>query len=369
MSYKDMKVLIISTTKFDLDGITNVILNYYRAMDKSDMQVDFVIPNEIRDDLKLELEFFGSHIYKISGRNSKPWSYVNRLAKLIRENNYDIVHAHGNSCTLTLEMYAAKTGGVKVRIPHSHNSTCKHKIVHKLLRRPFDSCYTQAFACGEKAGDWLYGTEAFEIINNGIEISNYKYNVGIRQKYREKYKLNEKMVIGHVGNFNYQKNHEYLIEIFAELFKSDRNYRLMLIGDGELKPNIEKQVKDLGLSGAVIFIGKTLDVHQFLQAMDMMVMPSRFEGLPLTLVEAQSACLSCFVSDIVSKEAAITDLVKFISLEKSPKEWANIINESNIINRDERKEEICNEIINAGYSINENAKKMKLLYEEYAKLN
>lgn len=360
-----IKVLIIVTTRFELDGITNVILNYYRAIDKSDMQIDFVIPNDIRKDLKKELEAFGSSIFKISNRVKKPISYMNRLTKLIKENNYNIVHGHGNSCTLALEMYAAKKGGAKVRISHGHNSTCKHTIIHRILRRLFDNNYTNAFACGEKAGEWLYNNKPFEVINNGINIDKFKYDVEIRKKYRNKYNLNAKKVIGHIGHFTYQKNHEYLIDVFAELYKMNSDYRLILIGDGELRVDIEKKVEDLGLSNVVIFTGKTLEVPQLMQAMDSIIMPSRFEGLPLTLVEAQTACLPCFVSDKVSKEAGITDLVRFISLKTSPKEWANIINKSKIINRKELKDKIVNEIIQAGYSINDNAKRMKKLYKLY----
>ncbi|MGH4140379.1 glycosyltransferase family 1 protein [Clostridium sp.] len=365
MKSKIIKVLIIASTKFELDGITNVILNYYRAMDKADMQIDFVIPNYISDDLKAELESFGSNIFKISNRTKYPISYISKLTKLVREKNYNIVHAHGNSCTLALEMYSAKKGNAKVRIAHSHNTKTKYRIVHKLLRRIFDASYTQAFACGQKAGEWLYNGKKFEIINNGIDINKYKYNAEIRQKYRNKYNLNGKKVIGHIGYFCYQKNHEYLIDIFAELFKLDKNYRLILIGDGELRVNIENKIKKLGLYDWVVFTGKTLDVPQFMQAMDMIVMPSRFEGLPLTLVEAQSACLQCFVSDSVSKEVEITDLVQFIALEKSPKEWANQINNSIPVNRGEIASVIYNKIVDEGFNITDNAKIMKALYNQY----
>ncbi|MCX7883738.1 MAG: glycosyltransferase family 1 protein [Caloramator sp.] len=365
MIVKDIKILIISTVKFEVNGITNVILNYYRAMDKTNIQIDFVVPNEIRDDLKGEFESNGSHIYIIKGRNKRSLLYINELTKLINKNKYDIIHAHGNSCTLAIEMYAAKKAGVKVRIPHSHNTKTKYIIVHQLLRRLFDASYTHAFACGQKAGEWLYKGKKFEIINNGIDIQKFKYNEEIRENYRNKYNLYGKKVIGHIGNFCSQKNHEYLIDIFKEIIKLDKDYKLILIGDGELKNNIETKVKNLGLNDFIIFIGKTLDVPQLMQAIDIILMPSKFEGLPLTLVEAQAACLPCFVSDVVSKEVAITDLVHFISLKKSPKEWAEQIINLKPINRREIKDKIDNQIVEAGYSITDNAKKMKELYRNY----
>ncbi|SNS62409.1 Glycosyltransferase involved in cell wall bisynthesis [Bacillus sp. OK838] len=365
---KKYKVLIISTTRFELDGITNVILNYYRAMDKTDMQIDFVIPNDIRHDLKVELEAFGSRIYKISGRMKKPLLYVNKLIKLVQENKYTIVHAHGNSCTLALEMYSAKKGGAKIRIPHSHNTKTKYKIIHRMLRRLFDVNYTNAFACGQKAGEWLYKEKPFEIINNGIDVSRYKFNIETREQYRSKYNFNDKIVIGHIGHFTFQKNHDFLIDVFAELYKVNNRYQLLLIGGGDLRNTIEEKVKLLGLSDAVIFAGKSLEVPQLMQAMDLIIMPSKFEGLPLTLVEAQTACLPCYVSDAVSKEVGITDLVNFISLNKSSKEWATTINERVLEDRKQFVEKINNQIISAGYSITENAKVMKELYKLYYEL-
>lgn len=360
-----MKILIVGTSKFDNDGITNVILNYYRAMNKSDMQIDFVVPNEIRKDLKEELESFGSHIYRIIRHTKNPLSYMVKLSKLIYKNKYNIIHAHGNSCTLVLEMYAAKIGGAKVRIPHSHSSSCKHIKIHRLFRKLFDNSYTNAFACGEKAGKWLYNGKPFIVVRNGIDVNLYSYNNNVREEYRNKLKLNGKKVVGHIGHFLYQKNHEFLIEIFDELYKMDNNYRLLLIGDGELRRNIEEQVNELNLGDAVVFLGRTTEVPQFLQAMDIVVLPSRFEGMPLTLVEAQAACLPCFASDAVSKEAKITDWIRFISLEKPPKEWAEQINSTPLINREEQKDIICEQIAKAGYDIVENAKKLKKMYRSF----
>ncbi|WP_050740026.1 glycosyltransferase family 1 protein [Acetobacterium bakii] len=365
MDHKELRVLNITTTYFELDGITNVIMNYYRGMDKSDMIIDLVIPNDIGKALRMELESSGSRIFELRGRTKKPFAYMNELSQIIKENNYDIVHAHGNSCTLALEMVAARRGGAGVRIPHSHNTRNKHKLVHQMLRGVFDANYTNAFACGQKAGEWLFGNKPFEIINNGIDIKKYSYDMEIRRLYRNKYNLNGKKVIGHIGYFSEVKNHGYLIDIFHALYQLDHTYRLILIGDGERRALMEEKVRDLGLADAVIFTGKTLAVPQLLQAMDMMVMPSLFEGFPLTLVEAQTACLPCFASDAVARESAITDLVQFIPLEKTPAEWANIIKASPVINRAEHSQETIPRIIDSGYSIGDNARYLKELYQTF----
>ncbi|NFS12411.1 glycosyltransferase family 1 protein [Clostridium botulinum] len=363
-----MRILVINTVNFAYGGgISNVIMNYYRAIDKSDMKIDFVACKDIDRNLKNELECNGSKVYHLNSRMKKPFKYILNLIKIIKNGKYDIVHAHGNSCTLALEMYSAKKGGAKVRIPHSHNSTCDYTILHRMLRKIFDASYTNAFACGKKAGEWLYNGKPFDVINNGIDIEKFKYNSEIREKYREKYRLCDKKVIGHIGHFSYQKNHDFLIKIFKELYKLDNKYRLLLIGDGELRSSIEQKINDLGLNDFVIFTGKSFEVPQLLQAMDILIMPSRFEGLPLTLIEAQASGLTCFVSDVVSNEVAITSLIKFLSLEKSPKEWAERINSMQIINRIKIKEFIYSKIVDSGYSIKENAINFKKMYKKYLK--
>lgn len=357
-----LKILIIATTKFDLDGITNVILNYYRAIDKSNLKFDFIVPNELRDGLQNELKTNGSNVFKIEKRVKNPLSYTIKLFKVIKKNNYKIVHAHGNSSTLALEMIASKLAGVKVRIAHSHSSTCEYKIAHLLLKIPFKIFTTHKFACGRKAGKWLYNKSDFQIINNGIIVDQYKYNERTRATYREKLNLKSERLIGHVGNFYSPKNHIFLIEIFYELFKLDKNYRLVLIGDGKLRPEIENKVKEMGLQKFVYFIGKSFDVANWMQAMDIVVMPSKFEGLPLTLIEAQTAALRCFVSDKVSREVSITDLINFIPLESSPRKWATEINEYNPEMRISNKEKTLGQVTEAGFNIYENAKLVKENY-------
>lgn len=360
-----IKVLFVTTTRFGLDGVSTVILNYFRAIDKSDIKIDLVVPNDVKQEIKDEFIRYSSHIYKIDGRLSKPYSYTKRLIKLVSENGYDIVHAHGNSATLLFEMYAAKKGGAAVRIPHSHNTTCRYKLVDKLLRPLFYRSYTHAFACGEAAGRWLYGNRSFTVINNGIDIDRFLYNPDKRKEYRDRYGLCGNKVVGHIGHFSFQKNHEFLIDIFAELYSKDNTYRLMLIGDGALRADIEKKVQNLGLSDAVMFMGRTNEVPQLLQAIDVLVMPSRFEGLPLTLIEAQTACLPCIVSDAVSKEVAITELITFASLNDIPKKWADMILSVPLTDREKKKDMITQKIIDTGYSIRDKARWLKDMYIGY----
>lgn len=360
-----MKILVISTGPFGMDGITNVILNYYRATDKTAVHFDFVIPNEIGEAIRVEFEKNGSQIFQLTGRMKNPWLYTRKLTKLIKTQQYDIVHAHGNSCTLALETYAAKTAGVNVIIPHSHNSTNTYKWAHKGLRRLFDSTYTHGFACGELAGQWLYNKKPFEVINNAIHVEKFEYDSSIRERVRQSYGYGKERIVGHIGHFTYQKNHEFVLAVFKELHNIDNRYRLMLIGDGALRDAIEKKAQALGITQFILFTGNTLDVPDLMQAMDMLVLPSRFEGLPLTLVEAQAASLPCYVSDAVSKEAGITDLVKFFPLEKSPEQWAEFIHSQQVIDRQVTSKNIHTSIASAGYSISSNAERVTELYKQY----
>lgn len=360
-----IKILVISTVEFGYgNGITNVIMNYYNAIDET-IHMDFVVKQCIDESLKHELYKNGSKLYELNYRLKSPYKYTKRVMEIVKSGQYDIVHAHGNSHTLALEMYAAKKGGAKIRIPHSHNTTTKYPITHKILNRCFRKNYTHGFACGIDAGKWLFGEKPFMVINNGIDLNKFTYNEQIRQTYRSKYSINDYKVIGCVATFNSQKNHTFLIDIFSELHKKDASYKLLLVGNGSLKVEIESKVSRLGLTDAVIFMGKSTEVPQLMQAMDMLIMPSLFEGLPLTLIEAQATCLPCYVSDVVSDEVKITELINFISLDDSPKQWATIINNGYSFDREENRSRIIKQVKDSGYSIEDNALKVQSLYKQY----
>lgn len=350
------------TNSIGFTGVSVSVMNYYNVMDKTNIIIDFVVPNKVDDSFKNLINSNGGKVYQLSMRNRNPFQYLCQLTKIMKTSYYDIVHTHGNSCTLVIEMCAAILAGVKIRIAHSHNTTCSHKFINKLLRPFFNKTYTHGFACGLDAGKWLFRNKEFTVILNGININKFTYNFEKRKEYKEKYNIKEKKVIGHVGAFNYQKNHEFLIDIFYELTKIDPNYVLMLAGDGELRPLIEQKVISLGLYDKVVFLGKTLEVPELIQAMDIMVLPSRFEGLPIVLIEWQSACLPCLVSDKVTKEAKLTNLIEFMSLEKEAIIWAQKIHEITIIDREEIREQILKELQEAGYDINHNAAILSNLY-------
>lgn len=357
-----MEVLYSLPNGLKMDGITSITLNYWENIKNKNIHIDFVAPFAI-DNIREQIEITDSKIYFIQERKKHPIRYMRKLSKLIKENKYDIIHANGSSAMMALEMLAAKKAGCKIRIAHSHNTKTNYPIIDKLLRPIFYKTYTHAFACGEEAGKWLFGKRKFEIINNGRSIQKFQYNKETRKKIREKYNLQNQIVLGHVGTFNYQKNHEYLIDVFSELIKnSDKKYKLILIGDGKYKCEIEEKVKELNIQDDVIFVGKTNEVQNWLQAMDIMIFPSRFEGFPAVLVEWQIAGLPCIISDKITDKVKLTELVQFESIEKSPKEWVNKIKNIIIEDREKNRAEILEQIKESGFDIQENAKELERKY-------
>lgn len=357
-----MKVLNILPTGLCMDGISNSVLNYYKNIDNNKVNIDFAVPSVIENYEKI-IKNNGGNIHLIQGRKKRPFKYIKKLARIIQEGKYDMIHAHGSSAILCLEMIAAKKAGCKIRIAHSRNTKADHKILDKVLRPVFYKTYTNGFACGEKAGNWLFGERKFEIINNGKNIEEFQYNSDIRKKIREEYNLSNKIVIGHVGGFNYQKNHEYLLEIFEQLNVINKNkYKMVLIGDGKLRETIEEKAKELGIYNNIIFVGKTAEVSKWLQAMDIMVFPSRFEGFPNVVVEWQISGLPCIISDKITKDVKLTRLVQFESIEDKPKKWAERIDKIEIEDRERNKEEIHKQIREEGFDIKENAKKLEEIY-------
>lgn len=319
-----IRVLIVSTTDLGFNGITSVIMNYYRNIDKKKIQFDFVICEKIHESVSDEIKKLGGNIYILPSRKKRLFKYIKSLKSLVKENNYKVVHVHGNSGTLYFDIHALKQVGVSVRIAHSHNSTCTYKIIHRLLKKPLSRETTHPIACSKLAGDWLF-TKDYTVLNNGIDIEKFKFNNEVRDKYRREMDLEDKYVIGHVGNFLYQKNHEYLLKVFKEVVNRNPKAVLMLVGDGKLEAEIKSLINRLGIQDSVLMLGKRSDTAELMQAMDVFVFPSRFEGLPVVLVEAQSAGLKCIISNAITKECQITGEVEYLDLSEEIDKWVDKI--------------------------------------------
>lgn len=291
---------------------------------------------------------------------------VNDFFKKHKE--YKVVHQHLSSLTYIEPLRFAKKHGVPVRIVHSHNTrqsgSSIHKYIHMYNQIFIESYATHYFACSQLAAKWLYpktqyNKNKYQIINNAIDTEKFIYNKNIRSIKRKELGIENEFVLGHVGRFTHQKNHEFLIDIFKAVHERNKEAVLLLIGDGILRELIESKVKKLKLESNVIFTGIRSDIPELLQAMDVFVMPSYHEGLPVTLVEAQASGLPCVISKNITREVEILDTIKWCNLSDDPSDWASSIlsfREGNF--RSNKKQEI----VNAGYDTNNLAKELEKIY-------
>ena len=264
-----------------------------------------------------------------------------------------------------LELNAAKAAGCVVRIVHAHNTTCKHVVVHKILAPVFHFLCTHGLACGEAAGKFMFGRHPFIVVNNGVDTQKFAFHQEHRDSIRKKHNWDECKVISHVGYFSEVKNHQWIIEVFYNLTLKDKAYRLVLIGEGELRSSITEQSRKYGILDKITFTGNINNVNEYLSAADLVLMPSLFEGLPLTLIEQQANGLRCVVSDTITKEVDKTGNVTFLPLSASAEEWVNTIVQIKMVGTEERKDmslQAIHSITACNYSIKGEAEKLKKYY-------
>ena len=363
---KDVIRIGIIVGKWVGGGVEAVVMNYYKNIDKNKIQFDFICDNDSINIPYEEIEKLGGRVILVPPYQ-KVISYHKELKRIFKENNYKIVHSNINALSV-FPLFAAKCAGVPIRIAHSHSTTNKAEWKKNLLKqalRPFSKVFANTyFACTEHAGRWLFGNKTFDegkvlVVNNGIDVDSYSFNEKIRKEKRKELKIKDTdIVIGHIGRFMKQKNHEFLIDIFNELYKENNNYKLMLIGQGPLQDEMKQKVKDLGIEDAVMFLGQKTDANKYYQAMDLFLFPSLYEGLGMVFVEAQSAALPSVASTEVPVIAQVSDRAYFIGLNQPIKVWTDKIKE--VINQD-RKVDI-KKIKNAGYDIVTEAKKLEQKY-------
>ena len=356
------QILIINTVSTEKNGITNVIFNYLQNFNDIGIRFDLVSLNTPEDYYIKEVEKQGGRLYVLP-RLHGTIKYWNSLRNVISNNRYHAVHIHGNSHTTILELTAAKAAGCNNRIVHSHNTTCNSVVVHKLLAPLFNIFCTQRLACGVAAGKWMFGNKPFLVINNGVDTEKFRFNSTFRRSIRSQLNIKgDELLIGHVGLFNNQKNHSYLIDVFHLLYSKHKNYKLCLLGDGPNILSIRTKVQKLHLDDVVFFEGAVNNVNEYLSAFDLILMPSLYEGLPLSLIEQQANGLKCVVSDTITAEVDKTGNLSFVSLNAPLTEWVTEIRRQNTDNRELASVNAIHSITLAGYDIKEEANKLKDFY-------
>ena len=344
-------------------GVEAVIMNYYRNIDRSKIQFDFICDEDSTNIPYEEIKSLGGGVILIPPYQ-KVFKYHKELKRVIKQGNYKIIHSHINTLSV-FSLFAAKCAEVPIRIAHSHATTNKKEFKRNIIKcilRPLNMIYASNYACcSDDAGKWMFGNNKVKKINNAIELKMFSFDNKIREEYREKLKIQKnQIVIGHVGRMVETKNHSFLIKIFSKICE-ENDAILLLIGQGPLEEKLKKQVELFGLQSKVFFLGQKKDINNWYQTFDAFVLPSLYEGFGMALLEAQVSNIPCIVSNNVPKEAKLINDVVFLSLNDSANLWSRKVIE--LANKNKRK---SNEklISSCGYEIKTESIKLEKWYQE-----
>lgn len=336
--------------KLNAAGVEAVVNNYYKNIDHNKYQFDYYIDSDSSCKPSKDLIDMGARYFVIPPYQHL-FSHIKTLVRLFKENKYLIVHS-GMNTLAPISLFAAWMAGVPIRINHNHSTAGKGEFKRNCLKyclRPFAKVFANYYcACSKYAGIWLFGKNFFSsgkvtVFNNAVDTSKFAFSTSNRDKLRKELGISNKYVIGHIGRFTKQKNHYFLIDIFEQYYKKNSNAVLLLVGIGELQDEIKDAVKKKKLEDAVIFLGKRSDVDELYSAMDLFVLPSLYEGLPVVGVEAQVSGLPCIFSNEITREVAITENVYFLPIDGSVSDWCSqITNFKNLdLKRDKLKLKDC----------------------------
>ncbi|MGB4660441.1 MAG: glycosyltransferase [Mobilitalea sp.] len=354
-------------------GITQYAMNNWEYIDRDKFQFDFATLSK-KLDFEDKLIKDGCRVHYITCYAEENEEQFTKEMNHILEEGYDVIHLHTSYWKSFLVEEIANKRGVPKIIVHSHSTMIdilddekREEAIrlHMLRRSQFsESMATEFVACSKSAADWLYGDQIskhkIRILKNAIDVKKFDYNEEVRLKYRKDFGLEDCFVLGNIGRFAFQKNHEFLIDLFNEVYRNLESARLLLIGTGELENDMKEKVLNYGIQDKVLFLGKRDDVNNLFQAMDLFVLPSNFEGLALVLIEAQAAGLKCIASAEVSKEVAVTKNIGFLPL--SQEQWINkIIEYSDGYQRECMRDIITKE----GYNIADQIIELEKFYSEF----
>ncbi|MBP5204046.1 glycosyltransferase [bacterium] len=324
--------------KWNGGGIESTVMNYYRHMDRSVVQFDFIYEEGSTSVPVKEVKELGGKLFECPDIRDYS-AYLKAMEAFFSESDYKIVDSNINEFSV-LPLKAAKKVGIPIRIAHSYcaspyngaiRNNFKLSMMGKMLKPQIKNYANVYLASTEYAGEWLFGKGAdFTVVNNAIDINRFKYDGRARRVRRKEAGIkDDTLVIGHIGKFVEQKNHKYLIDIFDKIHKKNPNSILRLVGGGPLVDSIKAHVKELGLVNCVEFLGQIDDPEKFYLTLDIFLLPSLYENLPLVSVEAQASGLLCFFTDEMPREAQILDSTAFMSVKDAPSKWASAILEKN----------------------------------------
>ena len=316
-----IKVLNIITSGIKRDGITISQIECLKHMDLKEMQIDIASVNNPEKGIIEEFKGIGCNVIQFPNRLNNMLKYMLSLNKQIKKEKYDVIHVHGSSALMAIELSIAKANHVRIRIAHSRNTTCRYRVLDKLLRPVFNRTYNYALACGEDAGEWLFPGKKFQVLHNGKDLRKFAYNENLRKAIREKLTINNEIAVGFVGSLNYQKNIPFILKVFHAYHKMCPNTKLFMMGEGPDRKEAERFIESNHLERHIFLTGRVSNINEILQGMDIMVLPSRYEGLPNVVLEWQICGLPSIISSKITKECVLTDFVHVESIDDGIDRW------------------------------------------------
>lgn len=311
-----IKILQIVPSLSQANGVAAYINNYFVHIDKNDIEMTFLVLNDRDHGRYKEIKDNGGTIIELY-REKNIFKYISKVKKFFKYNKFDIVHCHVANIGL-IYLYYSKKYGIKKRILHSHATVSSDKFFHKLrndIVLPVAKSFANVnFACSEAAGKAMFKKQKFEVINNAIDTKKFKFSTKYRNELRKELKLNDKLVIGNIGRLCRQKNQTFLLKVIAKLKEKEKNVILLMVGNGELENQLKNEAKILGIEENVLFLGSRNDTYKIYNALDILVLPSLYEGLPVVGIEAQANGLECIFSNNITKEVKISSNVKFLDI-------------------------------------------------------
>lgn len=323
--------------RWNSGGIESFLFNVLTRMNRNEIEIDLVASTLGSSVFTESLQERGIQFFELSGNQKNFLENQKRFTSMQKERRWDVLHLnifHGLSLAY---LYIAKQEGIPIRIAHSHNTALRESptkeiklAIHTLTKNRFTRYATDLWACSENAADFLFSADdlkkkGFLFIPNGIDVDRFRFNPGTRKDVRFELGLSNQFVVGNVGRFCYQKNQSFLLDVFCEVLKLKSDSYLLLVGEGEDKPLLIEKAQQLGILEKVIFHEVTSCVERLFWAMDVYILPSRFEGLPVTGIEAQATGLPCFFSDAITERCGILKSTKFLPLSRAPEYWAKEI--------------------------------------------
>lgn len=347
-------------------GAETMIMQYLRQLvHETTFEFSILVHGNDQGDYDEEIRSMGVPIYHVPVRGQHPFTYNREVFKVLKEHPVDIIHCNMDNASGHF-LKIAKKCGIPIRIAHSHTTRILaknpiKKIIGAISKQEIHVAATHRLACSKKAGDWLFGADTYEIVNNAINLEQYKFNPQVRNKIRHKLHINaDTLVLCHIGSFSYPKNHKGLLQIFKELKRIRPDSRLLLAGMGPMMDDIKELTRKLELENEVVFLGLCSDVPALLQAADIFVMPSLMEGLPVAGIEAQAAGIPCYFADTITPEVCMTDQAKRVSLQ-SIDAWVNEIANTPKTRADR---EANKSLTMRGYNIKKEAEKLANYYKK-----